>query len=65
VGVQEVRLGKGGTVRHRIIFFSMEKEMKISHCKQYFNVHHSTVSAAKTVEFVSDGMSYISERSLV
>ena len=41
-GVQEVRLGKGGTVRQRIIFFfPMEKEMKISHWKQTFM--HNTV----------------------
>ena len=36
VGIQEVRFEKGGTVRQRITFFSMEKEMKISNWKQYF-----------------------------
>jgi hypothetical protein len=59
LGVQEVRWDKGGTVRAATyIFFSMEKEMKIINREKGFYVHHRIVSAVKSVEFVSDRVSY-------
>jgi len=39
--------------------------MKIISREQDFFVHHRIISAVKRVEFVSDKMSYSSERSLV
>jgi hypothetical protein len=37
----------------------MDKETKITNWEHDFFVHHRIVSAVKTVEFVSDRMSYI------
>ena len=59
MGVQEVRWGKGGTVRAGDYIFSMAKETKIMNWEQYFYVHHRIVSGVKGVEFVSDRMSYV------
>jgi hypothetical protein len=58
VGVQEVRWDKEGTIR-AIYAISMEKEMKIINWEQVFFVHQRIISAIKTVEFVSDRMSYM------
>jgi len=41
----------------------MEKETEIISWEQVFFVHHRILSAVKTVEFVSDRMSYSSEMS--
>jgi len=62
VGVREVRWDKGGTVEQGLIF-STDKEIKSSTGNSFFFVcyfvHHRTVSVVKTVDFVSDRMSYI------
>jgi exonuclease III len=57
VGVQQVRWDREGTVRARDYNFFMEKEMRIINWE--FFVHHRTVSAVKTVQFVSNRVSYI------
>jgi len=62
VGVQEVRCDKGGAVRAGVNFFFGRKETKIINWERLF-VHHRIVSAFKRTEFVSDRISYSSERS--
>jgi len=59
VSVQDVRWDKGGTITAGIIFFSMEKEMKIINLEQTFFAHHRIVSAVKRAEFVTERVSYI------
>jgi hypothetical protein len=59
VGVQEVRWEKGSTVKAWDCIFSREKETKIINWEQDFFVHHRTVSAVTTVDFVSDSMLYM------
>ena len=55
-----MRLGgtKGAQYEQGTIIFSMEKEMKIIWQQDFF-VHQRIASAVKTVEFVSNRMSYI------
>ena len=57
MGVQEVRWDKGVTVSAGDYTFFYGKEKKII-WEQDFFVHHSIVSAVKTVELVSDRVSY-------
>jgi len=53
-------VGKRGHYESReFFFFSMEKEMKIINWEQDFFIHHRILSAVKTVECISDRMSYI------
>ena len=60
VGVQEVRRDKGGSVRAGDYVFLMENEAEFIHWEEgFFFVHHRIISAAKRVEFVGNGMSYI------
>ena len=65
MSVQEIRWDKGGTVEQGILIFSMEKETKIINWEQDFFVGHRIVSVVKRVAFVSDRVSYSSERSLM
>ena len=48
-----------GSVKQGIIFFLWEKKNEDHQSGTGFFVHHRIVSAVKTVEFVSDRMSYI------
>jgi len=57
--IHEVRWGKGGTVRARDYIFFLWKRNKNRQLGTGFFVHHRVVSAVKSVEFVSEGMSYI------
>ena len=59
VGVQEVRWDRGGTVRAGDYIFLYGKENEIHQLRTGFFVHHRIVSAVKTVEFVSNRVSYI------
>jgi len=59
VGVQEVRRGKGGTLRERDMISSTGKEMIIINLEDVYFVHCRILSAGKRVEFVSDRLSYI------
>ena len=64
MGVQEVRWDKGGKVRTGDYnCLSVEKKRK-PFVNMIF-VHYRIVSAFKRVEFVSNRVSYSSERSLV
>jgi len=58
VVVQEVRGGKGVTVRAGYYIYFMEKEKKIMNWEEDF-IQHTIVSAVMRVEFVSNRMSYI------
>jgi hypothetical protein len=49
---------EGGTVRSGDYIFSMQRKRK-SVGNMFLFVHHRIVSAAKSVDFVSDTMSYI------
>ena len=51
-------MGQRGTIKAGDYIFSMEMKRKSSIRNKIF-VHHSVVSAVKTLEFVSDRMSYI------
>jgi len=62
VSVQEVRYDKGGAVRAGGYIFFSGKETKIISWERLF-VHYRIVSAVKRAEFVSDRISYSSERS--
>jgi hypothetical protein len=66
-GVQEIRWGKGGTVRAGDYNFFYGKGTENHQLGLGFFVHHRIVSAVKRVEFISDRVSYIygSERLLV
>jgi hypothetical protein len=64
VGKQEVRWSRAGTVRAGFIFFLWRRKRKPSIVTGYF-VHHRIMSAVKKVDFVSDTMSFSSERLLV
>jgi len=56
--VQEVRWDKGGTVRAGDYIFFYKKGNKSHQLGTGYYVHHRIVSAVKTVENVSDRMSY-------
>ena len=51
-------MGKGRHCKGRGLYISMEDKRKLSRGTGLF-VHHRIVSAVKTVDFVSDRMSYI------
>ena len=59
MGVQDVRWDKWGTVRAGDYIFSYGKGNENHQLGRGFFVHRRTVSAVKTVEFVSDRMSCI------
>jgi len=59
VGVQEVRWEKGITVRAGNCNFFYGKGNENHQFGTGFFVHHRVVSTAKTVEFISDRLSYI------
>ena len=59
VGAQEVRWDKRGTVREDDYNFFCGKGNENHQLGTGYFVHHRIVSAVKTVEFVSDRMSYI------
>jgi len=59
VGVQEVRWATGGTTRAGDFIVFYVKGNKNNQLRTGFFVHHKTVSAIKTAEFVNDRMSYI------
>ena len=59
VGVQEVRWGKGGTVRAGAYIFVYGKGNENNQLGKGFFVHHRTVSAVKRVQFASDRVSHI------
>ena len=59
VGVQEVRWDKGGTVREGDCNFFYGKGNENRQLGTGFFVHHRLVSTIKTVEFISDRISYI------
>jgi hypothetical protein len=58
VGVQEVRWDKGETLRAGDYNFLCEKGNENQQSGTGFFVHHRTVSSVKTVQFVSDRVSY-------
>jgi exonuclease III len=59
VGVQEVRWGKGGTVRAGDYDFFYGKGKENHQLGTGFSVHRRIVSAMKRVEFFIDRLSYI------
>jgi len=59
VGVQEVRWDKGGTVREGDYDYFYRKGNENHQLGTGYFVHRRRVSAVKTVEFVSDRLSYI------
>jgi hypothetical protein len=59
VGVQEIQHVKGGRVRTEDFNFFCRKGKENQQLGRGVYVHHRIVSAVKTVEFVSDRMSYI------
>ena len=59
MGVQEVRWGKGGTLRAGDYICFYGKGNENHQLGIGFLVHRRIVSAVKRVEFVSDRMSYI------
>ena len=59
MGVQEIRWEKGGTVRAGDYDFFYGKGNENQQLGTGFFVHRRMVSAVKTVEFVSDRLSYI------
>jgi hypothetical protein len=64
-GIQEVRWDKGDTIKDGDDICFYGRANKNHQLGKEFIVHHRTVSAAMTVKFDSDRMSYIVERSLV
>ena len=65
MGVQEVRWEKEGTEKAEDYSFLYGKGNENHRLGTGFFVHHRIVSAVRRVEFVSDRVSYSSERSLV
>jgi hypothetical protein len=65
VGVQEVRLDKGGTEPADDYTFLYGNGNADHHLGTGFIVHKGTMSAVRRVEFVSDRMSYNTKRPLV
>ena len=54
-----------GHSKDRGLYFFYGKGKENRQLETVFYVHHRIVSAAKTIELVSDGMSYIVETSMV
>jgi exonuclease III len=65
VSVQEVRWGKGGTKRAEDYTFFYGQGNGDHQLGTGFFVHKRIVSVVRTVEFISDRMSYNIKRSLV
>jgi hypothetical protein len=59
VGVQEVRLDKGGTIRAGDYNFFYGIDNEYHQLRTGLFVHHRIISAVKRAEFVSDRMTYI------